>query len=248
MARAQADISSPFTFVKGLLTETSKLNEPDNSASDIKNVVVGIDGVARRRKGLQTEDLGTLIDVNSVGSIDGKAVHAMEWKNVNGNAQINFEIIQIGTDLHFFSWDSAVMSQNFIGSVSFSAACVSTSSAALQPCQASATALGLVVVNLYADPFIVIYNQRVSPAEFILKKLVLKARDFIGVPDGLRVDENPTNLTELHFYNLMNQGWVEPGDSGLGDNSGTGSQGGDTSQPGAPTTIESNNFSELVIP
>jgi hypothetical protein len=35
----------------------------------------------------------------------------------------------------------------------------------------------------------------------------IQIRDFNGVNDGLQVDENPVTLSDLHEYNLRNQGW-----------------------------------------
>lgn len=244
MARAQQDISSPFTFVKGLITEANKLNEPDNSASDMLNVEVDHKGTAKKRKGLRPEPLGVV--VNSVIPSLDNAVAAIEWKNVNGRPNVNFLVLQAGTTLHFYNLDSSTISTAYIDSVDFSSVCVSVTSAAAAAIDGKSCSIGLICVNQYADPFIVIFDE--DNNKFLLQKLVLKIRDFLGMPDGLRIDENPTTLSNPHFYNLMNQGWVEIGDSGLEDSTGSGTEGGSPSTGGGGTIDSGDNFGELELP
>lgn len=243
MPQVQKDIQSPFTFVRGLVTEANKLTEPDNSASDMLNIQVDIKGVAKVRLGLDEEVDFQYADTG-VTSLS-MAVNALEWKNVNGDPSTNFLVLQIGTYLFFYDMDSLSVSAALIGSADFSTVCVSTASAALAPIEAKESTVGLVCVNQYADPFIVIYDN--DENEFILSRLVLKIRDFNGMPDGLRIDENPSTLSNLHLYNLLNQGWADPGDSGLGDNSGSGTEGGGISSGGGGSIDSGENF-ETVVP
>lgn len=243
MARAQQDVQSPFTFVKGLITEANRLNEPDNSASDMLNIVVDTTGTAKVRLGLQEE-----IDFEYVSSLISSldnAIATIEWKNVNGNPAKNFLVLQIATRLFFFDLAGISVSSSFIGYVDFDSVCVSVSDAALSTTDGRPVALGLVCTNLYADPFLVIYDEEEN--RFLLSRLTLKTRDFNGVPDGLRVDENPTILSFPHFYNLMNQGWVEPGDSGLLDSTGVGTEGGTPTSGGGSADI-GDDFGEVALP
>lgn len=243
MPQAQKDIQSPFTFVRGLITEANKLTEPDNSASDMLNIQVDIRGVAKVRLGLD-EEVGFEYANAGVTSLN-TAVSALEWKNVNGNPSTNFLVLQIGTRLYFYDMDSLSVSAALIGNADFSSVCVSVANATLSPIEAKESTVGLVCVNQYADPFVVIYDEAAN--EFILSRLVLKVRDFNGMPDGLRIDENPTTLSNPHLYNLLNQGWADPGDSGLADNSGSGTEGGGPSTGGGGSIDSGENF-DTVIP
>jgi uncharacterized membrane protein YgcG len=241
MPQAQQDIQSPYTFVKGLITEANKLAEPDNSASDMLNIQVDIKGVAKVRYGLELES-GHEYANSLITSLD-TAVNALEWKNVNGDPATNFLVLQIGTSLFFYDMNSLSVSSSLIGTADFSTVCISTASAALSPVEAKESTVGLVCVNQYADPFVIMYD--VTANEFVLSRLVLKIRDFAGMPDGLRIDENPTTLSNPHLYNLLNQGWANPGDSGLDDNSGSGTDGGGTSSGGGGSIDSGDNFDTL---
>lgn len=243
MPQVQKDIQSPFTFVKGLITEASKLTEPDNSASDMLNIQVDIKGTAKVRLGLEPEEGFEF--VNSVVQNLSTAVTALEWKNVNGDPATNFLIVQIGTGLFFYDLNELSVSSSYIGTVDFSSVCVSTVDAGLSPIEAKESTIGLVCVNQYADPFVVMYDSTAS--EFVLSRLVLKVRDFVGMPDGLRIDENPTTLSNLHLYNLLNQGWGEVGDSGLADSSGSGTEGGGPSSGGGGSINSGENFERVPV-
>lgn len=243
MARAQQDLQSPFTFVKGLITEANKLNEPENSASDMLNIVVDSKGTASVRNGLQEEEDFEYVNT-ALSNID-QAVSTIEWKNVNGDPATNFLVLQMATKLFFYDLNALSISSGLIGTADFSSVCLSITDAGFSPIDGSAISLGLVCVNQYADPFIVFYDSEEN--EFVLSKLTIKIRDFIGLPDGLRIDENPEELSNPHFYNLMNQGWVRPGDSGLLDSSGNGTDGGTPTTGGGTTGGINNNFETVPL-
>ena len=210
MTRAQHDVHSPYTFVKGLVTEANKLNQADNSCSDMSNIRVSINGTARRRLGIDYESSGE-ITLAALQDLSTVAVSVMPWKNVNGDTSISFLAVQAGTVIYLFDLNADPIGAALKGSVDFSTACMSSSSAAQSLCEGAPLSVGLIVVNQYADPFIISYDSQART--FGTSKLTLKVRDFSGIPDGFRVDERPTGLNATHFYNLMNQGWVDPKDS-----------------------------------
>jgi len=61
------------------------------------------------------------------------------------------------------------------------------------------------VVGTNIEPFQVEYDG----VDFTLTQLTFEERDFDGLPDELAVDERPTSLGILHYYNLRNQGWSD---------------------------------------
>jgi hypothetical protein len=61
------------------------------------------------------------------------------------------------------------------------------------------------------NPLYVAYD---SGADSIsVNAITLQIRDFVGVSDSLALDNRPASLTDVHKYNLYNQGWYATGTS-----------------------------------
>ena len=229
MPRAQSDLNSPYTFVKGLITEANKLSESENSMVDGANVTINRDGSCERRLGFDVEVAGgRVLDILFVDN--AVATVARAWNNVNGDASKNFCIVQVGLKISFFDFGVTPLSDGYIGEVDISPFCVSTTSAAKEAIQVAATGSALLIVNKYCDPLWVDYN--VDTSTFTLSSIKLKMRDFGGLPDGFKISERPTSLSVLHLYNLLNQGWSDTLNEVGVDNSGSGTASGGSSSGG----------------
>src|SRR5690606_23721544 len=73
------------------------------------------------------------------------------------------------------------------------------------PCSFASGAGYLFIGHPSIDPVIVRYN--VEEETFEASGIEILIRDFDGLPDNLKITENPSTLTDEHHYNLKNQGW-----------------------------------------
>lgn len=62
----------------------------------------------------------------------------------------------------------------------------------------------LLVTSEYAEPFYITLSNAGTAA---LVPITLQIRDLEGLSDGLHVEDEPTELSDRHKYNLLNQGW-----------------------------------------
>ena len=73
------------------------------------------------------------------------------------------------------------------------------------PCQFTSGRGYLVVVHPLCEPFYVAYDADTDA--ITVTEILLEIRDFERLDDNLDIDERPATLSELHEYNLLNQGW-----------------------------------------
>ncbi len=240
MARAQSDLNSPYTFVKGLITEANRLAESENSMTDGNNVFINRDGSCERRLGFDIETGGSVVTETETLLSDDKAVKAIVWRNVNGDPAVNLIIAQMGTRLHFFDAASNPLSDGYLDTIDLMTYAVSTK-AANEPISLATTSMSAIIANKYCDPIWVIYNR--DRDELEVSSLVLKIRDFSGLPDGLKIAERPTTISVAHQYNLLNQGWADTDSSTAPDYTGYGSAtGGEGSTGGGSSSGSSGSI------
>lgn len=90
-------------FVQGIVTEASPLNFPKDATLDEQNFELGKDGVRKRRKGLDLEVGGGVIDVSDVGLDPTKgALSTFKWLEAGGIPDNNFLVVQTSNRLSFF--------------------------------------------------------------------------------------------------------------------------------------------------
>lgn len=239
MARAQADINSPYTFVRGLITEANRLSEDLNLMTDGENIALRRDGSCVRRKGIDTEFGGNTVSGTRQVIPNNHVVKAVTWKNVNGDPSKNICVVQAGTSLHFFDMSYVPLSDGFIDTVDMSQFSINTTNVASEPISATPTTLALLIVNKYCEPIWVIYDDETQELE--VSNLILKIRDFGGLPDGLKIAEKPTTLSAAHQYNLLNQGWADTALSTAPDLTGDGTSTGGSGTTGGGTSVDSGD-------
>ena len=193
-------------FTGGLITEATGLSFPENAAVATSNCVFTTKNSVTRRVGFNLEASSIW---NSVGGFNNAAISEFVWLDAGGIANNNYVINQVGSTIYFYAVVAGnSLSQQFqsftINMDSYSASGAPTCSTL--PCQYAAGYGYLFIVHPYCDPFYVIYN---TGGNFTLAQAVLQQRDFVGQADGLSVSQRPSVLTDLHKYNLMNQGWTD---------------------------------------
>ncbi len=204
------------TFVKGLITEASPLTYPENASIDEDNCIIYRKGNRSRRLGIDYEDSYSLSSYTvTAADYDSNAVIEYKWEAVANQAGISFLCQQIGTTLHFYDLSltnvSAGLKSFSIDLTAFQApAATNISSSPISMASGNGV---LYVVGEQIEPFFVEYDKALDT--ITTTRVYIQIRDFKGVDDGLANDEEPTTLSVLHNYNLLNQGWFDPVNTGL---------------------------------
>lgn len=191
-------------FTKGLITEFSGLNFPENAATDCDNTEFTIVGPVNRREGIDREVNGANFTLGGVG----QAKTSYIWKNVGGDGNLQLEVIQSGNVLSFFSVSAATattpLSKNKLAStIDISTFTVSSFDATKECTYADGNGY-LFVFHPTNDPIYCTYNAGTLTGNAINVQM----RDFAGLQDNLAVTVRPAALTNEHQYNLINQGWT----------------------------------------
>lgn len=192
-------------FTKGLITEFSGLNFPEDAATDCDNTTFSIVGNVTRRFGIDKEENGGLFSL----AVTGQAKSSYVWKNAGGDGNTQVEVVQSGNILTFFSISTATattpLSKHKLTSfVSLNPFITSGFDATLECTYADGNGY-LFVFHPNCDPFYCTYNAGTITGN----RITVQIRDFIGVPEaGVSPNIRPTALTAEHNYNLLNQGWI----------------------------------------
>lgn len=219
-ARTQPKTELQNNFIKGLITENTALQFPQDACTETFNCVFDITGRVTRRLGADIETSGQFKGISASG---GQAFTEFVWTSVGGVGSRVFLVQQVGQFIYFF--DQTNSDQAIPNVLSFSID-LSTSSykpslttpfaAADFPCQYASGRGDLVIVNYALKPLLVKYDA--GGNSIAVTPLDLLARDFTGLGDGLSLTERPaikpTNLPGSnpgHLYNLINQGWYVGG-------------------------------------
>lgn len=192
------------TFVRGLITEASYLTYPEDSSFDELNTVPSRKGNRTRRFGMN------FAAGNAVArSYDKRtAKNEFMWKAVSSDAGTNFLVVQDGSKVSFYDRSVSGFADSLlpfdINLNSYARPGVSDVSKNL--CSFASGKGYLFIVSRDTEPLVVSFNK--DSNTITITPIVILARDFDGLADGLQNDEEPFSLTKEHHYNLQNQGWV----------------------------------------
>jgi hypothetical protein len=205
-------VKSYLNFTRGFFTESTPLNYPDGSCIDIDNIDISRTGRLTRRKGLAAEIGYTLQPTTPFVAdvVHNQAIESNVWSAVNQNADLNFAVVQIANMVYFcdLSQNTAISSNLkpfTINLDNFKSPSVNNTGR-YPICTASGNGY-LFITSPVIEPFYITYNKTTDA--ITTNVIVRQIRDYDGVEDGLKVDENPTTLSIEHHYNLLNQGWTE---------------------------------------
>jgi hypothetical protein len=191
-------------FTRGLITEATGLNFPEDACTETYNCIFHETGYMTRREGFDYETGYTL---NSV-TRDDDAIAEYMWDSVAGTGTLSFAVIQIGDIIHFFQVDEdgALSSNKKSFTVDLDTFKVSGSPAVnTEPCSFADGNGYLFVTHKYCEPFYISYNPDTDA--ITSSEITIKIRDFAGIIENVNVDNRPSTLTTTHKYNLYNQGW-----------------------------------------
>jgi hypothetical protein len=198
-------------FSKGLITEATGLNFPENACTDALNCVFDYKGVVTRRLGFDYEngyELDALTRSNS-------AISEFLWEAPNGDGTLSFVVVQVGTVLRFYTVDfdgalSPGMQSFTIDLTNFDTS--GNPGVGTVACQFASGKGYLFVSHPYCDPFYVVYSA--AGPSVTGTTITVKQRDFDGLTPTATYPDNitrPTStraaLDDFDEYNLQNQGW-----------------------------------------
>jgi hypothetical protein len=214
-------VSVENNFSRGLITEATAMNTPENCVVEATNTIFTQSGKTLRRYGVDYEDdyevhsftsLGVLAEVTSP-TFDDVAINEFEWTTV-ATTEITFLVVQVGDLISFYEVDEAngisYNKKTFTVELGDFKADPDTSDAtyltlATKRCSFSSGNGYLFVNHQNCDPFYVSYDPDADT--ITANSITVKVRDFNRLDDGLEIDERPNTLTDAHKYNLYNQGW-----------------------------------------
>ena len=218
MARNVATVVNN-SFAKGLITEATGLNFPENAVTDSDNTKFEKIGRAVRRRGIDIE--GDAI-AKAYSEQDG-IIHEYVWNSVAKTGGFTFLVVQIGASVYFYELtvNTALSAGALPSSIELNEyKAPGAGDISSIPCSFTSGNGMLFVVHPACDPVVVRYND--EDEVFQLARIRIIIRDFEGQEDGLGVAESPTILSKEHHYNLRNQGWYKTVRAG-GSNNGGGS-------------------------
>jgi hypothetical protein len=202
------------TFVGGLVTEATPLTFPENSSLDSLNVTYDKKGDVKRRLGLDYEASSTNTSLSIAETTwDTQAIGVFEWKQVGGDGDLHFLVIQVDATLYYYDISSTPVSGNkktFTTDLSIFAA-PAASDVGSERIDVAFGKGYFFIVSKKLKPFYVTYDP--DGDSITNTEIGLLIRDFDGVDDSLDIDEELPTLSDTHNYNLTNQGWVSPGGS-----------------------------------
>src|SRR5690606_19224622 len=197
-------------FVRGLITEASPLNFPEDASVDEANFDMKTDGTRFRRLGMDKEEDGIFIYTGIPASaLDNIEYNAFLWEHVGGNTALDLVAVQIGKRLFFFKPGEENISVNgYVGWIELSSFQEDTRffMAALE---------GFLIVVSGNEAFAIIeYNPADQTFSVTYDRILI--RDVFGIEETIQpqseIDPSfkPTSLNYQHYYNLFNQGWAIP--------------------------------------
>ncbi len=216
---------------RGLITEATGLNFPDNAATSALNVVFKRIGSVRRRLGFDIEGNASTVSYTTGDGV----VHEFLWTAVADTGGFTFLVLQLGGVIHFFEMTSSGELSANISPKSIALVDYLSGDASMipgTPVSFDSGAGYLFIAHPQIDPIIIRWNEQTL--NFEAAQVQPRVRDYEGLDDTLPTAENPVNLSSDHHYNLRNQGWNKQVLVGEVDNEkGTGGSLGGTSEPPA---------------
>ncbi len=195
------------SFIKGLVTEATGMNFPEQAVTDTADCIFDIDGSVYRRTGFDLEENYTTKTINK----DNRAIKTYLWQNVAGNGNATVVVVQIGNTLYFYETNGTGIFSEGAQTTTVTLTPVSgaptSDTVEAQFCDGNGY---LIVVHPYCEPMRISYDIDAHTAT--ATNIILQIRDFEGaVNDPYAVDFRPTStlgsLDKYHHYNLLNQGW-----------------------------------------
>lgn len=235
-------------FTRGMITEAGPLTYPENASIAEDNCQIFRQGNRSRRLGLGYEPGAEMSSYRIPSNeADIQATRTYRWEAVNGDANLSFLVHRMGTSIFFYDVSAPALS-NGLKPFSIDLTPFLVPNTVGTGKDAEVSMVGgrgyLFVVGAQIEPFLVEYKPATDT--ITTQRIYIQIRDFKGLNDGLANDQEPTTLSNEHKYNLMNQGWVDPTNTGAGgDVQYFNSFGGIGTYAGNTTQVISDYFTQF---
>jgi hypothetical protein len=190
------------SFVKGLITEASPLTYPENSSLDEDNFELLNNGSRKRRLGIDYETgytfTNTAISTATLPSIQEQVFY---WPFPGGSTTVSLMVLRIYNSIYFY---------NLLASSPSSASLGGFSASWSYPTRVDMAVVNGILVIVPAidstNSFVTVTWDSITNTPDITIR-TLKIRDFYGIYENVSNTARPATLTNIHHYNLLNQGW-----------------------------------------
>lgn len=193
-------------FSRGLVSDVTELNFPENSCSETYNCIFHENGKVTRRRGINWE---TPVP-STVSASKSNIVTEYLWEGAAGQGSLTFVVVQYGGTLRFYNTAMDSLNQG-LESYSFAITTYTTTGVSPNPKLPASFSSGnglLFVTHPQCDPFYVKYDANTKT--FSTEKIYIQIRDFDGLPDNNFIGfyrPLAASAPNAHRYNIKNQGW-----------------------------------------
>lgn len=202
MARKAGNVAEN-NFTRGLITEATGLNFPENAVTETWNCVFEPKGTVRRRLGIDLE-----AEAQTIPFLVAGAIVEYLWEAVSQTGTRTFLVLQTGSAIAFYDLSEgetiSTRVKDFAVNLETYLAMPSTTFHE-RPCSFASGNGRLFIAHPNCEPIVVEYDEEED--DITQEAIIIQVRDFEGVDDGLEPAEEPATLSPEHHYNLKNQGW-----------------------------------------
>ena len=198
-----------FAPVRGLITEASDMNFPQDAAYDLDNVEIDKDGRVLRRLGLAPEtDGGALLDDFTEDDRKNGTFSNFLWRVTAGAQEVDVRVIQTGKKLTFREDKAPLSNQAVVLEINLEQSPYTTGRTVDTPCQYAYGAGFLLITNQDANTLIVrSVGSTVFPLNLQAEPIVQQVRTQTLLPGFNAGDNYGTSLSAVEEFNLRNSGW-----------------------------------------
>jgi hypothetical protein len=212
----QATVSIENNFTKGLITEASGLNFPENACTETFDCEFLRTGEVERRPGIELEED---FDIHEIDDLDVSAITEYVWRAVGLDGEITFLAVQVGNVINFWQIDENGNASPNIKSFTVNLLDYMVNFQNPRSINVSFSSGNgqLFITHPKCDPIFVEYV--FDTDTIIQKRIEIKIRDIDGVPNYARGTEtlmdpnhrpSDNEFGSYQYYNLINRGWGEP--------------------------------------
>jgi len=200
-------------FIRGLITDVTALNFPEDASTDTDNCVFDFTGRVTRRLGIDLEEDYAISDGGPIFD-DTFCFTEYLWEAAAGSEK-TFAVYQFGGAIGFFDVSNSTVLDTLHTTIDLDDYLPAGSGLdeTTFNCQYASGRGNLIIVNPAINPIYVQYDPLTD--EIDVTSFEIQTRDFKGLDDGLTLTNRPTETaTSLgtnnpeHYYNLLNQGWT----------------------------------------
>lgn len=198
-----------FQPVRGIITEASDMNFPQDAAYDLENVEITKEGKTQRRLGLEQETGGsTLLNLFTETDRAEGVYSTFVWRLTAGSEETNLRIIQTGSKLRLIEDIAPLSSQTVLLDLDLSGAPYTTGNAISTPCQYAYGAGFIIIANENANTIVIrSVGSTVNPISLATDIVEHKIRTRTLLEPFDAGDNYSTILTVQEEFNLRNSGW-----------------------------------------